>query len=81
MLNDKHSNRIYKLIHTFPFEIQVLYFMYSYNAGTAHPELLAVLKSRKQALWGKVKNFFFIRITNYILLYNTIFKEKIKSVS
>lgn len=47
--------------------------MYSYNAGTAHQELLAVLKSRKQAVWGKVKNFFFIRITNYILLHNTIF--------
>lgn len=57
MLNDKHSNRIYILIHTYQFEIQVLCFMYSYNAGTAHPELLAVLKSRKQAVWGKVKNF------------------------
>lgn len=55
--------------------------MYSYNAGTAHPELLAVLKSRKQAVWGKVKSFFFIRIMNYILLHNTIFKEKTKSVS
>lgn len=70
MLNDKHSNRIYKLIHSFQFEIQVLYFMYSYNAGTAHPELLAFLKYRKQAVWGKVKNFFLLesRITYFYII-------------
>lgn len=69
MLNNKHNNRIYKLIHTFQFEIQVLYSMYSYIAGIAHPELLAVLKSRKQVVWGKVKNFLLeSRITYFYII-------------